>query len=91
LPFRLREAECLRHDLYGWDGSRYRAGPAFSPDLPRWDKVRLILGRGPAGSLTEYNLALTASLRGHELFTPADLREAHGLYTGSWHVYPNAG
>jgi len=43
----------------GWDGTGYQTGLASSADLLNWKKEGILLGRGPKGSVTEYNAALT--------------------------------
>ena len=63
----------------GWDGIGYRTGLASSDDLLAWRKEGLILDRGPAGSPTQYNAALTCILRDNELFGAAALRRVNGI------------
>ena len=52
----------------GWDGTGYQSGLASSDDLRNWKTEGLLLGRGPTGSVTEYNAALTCILRDNQLF-----------------------
>jgi len=75
----------------GWDRTGYRTGLASSDDLEIWQKEGLILDRGPVGSVTQYNAALTSILRENELFGPGTLRKVGGRYVGTYHAYPNAG
>lgn len=75
----------------GWDGIGYRTGLAFSDDLIRWRRHGLLIDRGPPGSVTEYNIALTSILRDNELHGPATLKKVKGRYVGTWHAYPGSG
>ena len=75
----------------GYDGTGYRTGLASSDDLKSWQKEGLILDRGPAGSPTEFNVALTSILRDNELYGPGTLRKADGRFVGTYHAYPTAG
>lgn len=75
----------------GWDGTGYQTGLASSDDLLNWKKERLLLGRGPKGSATEYNIALTNILRDNELFGPGTLKRVHGRFVGTYHAYPQPG
>lgn len=75
----------------GWDGRGYRTGLASSDDLLHWQKEGMIIDRGPAGSTTEHNVALTSILRDNELFGTGELRLMDGMYIGTYHAYPNAG
>ena len=75
----------------GWDGTGYQTGFASSDDLRNWKKEGLLLGRGPTGSVTEYNAALTCILRDNELFGPGTLKPVDGQFVGTYHAYPEPG
>ena len=75
----------------GWDGVGYQTGLASSRDLLNWQKEGLLLGRGPKGSPTEFNAALTCILRDNELFGPGILRKVNGRFLGTYHAYPDPG
>ena len=75
----------------GWDGIGYRTGLASSPDLLNWRKEGLILSRGPRGSVTEFNVAMTCILRDNELYGPGTLKKVDGRFVGTYHAYPKPG
>ncbi len=75
----------------GWDGVGYQTGLASSDDLLNWTKEGLLLGRGPRGSVTEYNMALTCIMRDNELFSSGTLKQVDGRYVGTYHAYPEPG
>jgi predicted GH43/DUF377 family glycosyl hydrolase len=75
----------------GFDGTGYRTGLAESTDLVNWTKRGLLLDRGPAGSVTQYNVALTWILRENDLFGSGAPRKINGRYMGTYHAYPGAG
>ena len=75
----------------GWDRIGYRTGLASSSDLEMWRKEGLIIDRGPSGSITQYNAALTCILRDNELFGPGVLKKVDGQFVGTYHAYPKAG
>ena len=75
----------------GWDGIGYQTGLASSDDLLSWKKERLLLGRGPKGSVIEHNAALTCILRDNELFGPGTLKRVNGRFVGTYHAYPQPG
>jgi len=75
----------------GFDGTGYRTGLATSDDLIHWKKEGLILDRGPAGSVTEYNAALTWIVRDNDLYGPGTLKKVQGRYLGTYHAYPKPG
>lgn len=79
----------------GWDGIGYRTGLAHSDDLIHWTKDGLILDRGPKGSVTEFNAALSNILRDNELFGPGTPRKVlingRERFLGTYHAYPAAG
>lgn len=90
-PFPFRHGHEWMMTYIGWDGIGYRTGLAASDDLEHWRKVGLILDRGPAGSVTEYNAALTCILRDNALFGSGALRLVDGTYIGTYHAYPGPG
>jgi predicted GH43/DUF377 family glycosyl hydrolase len=75
----------------GFDGIGYRTGLATSDDLVQWKKEGVILDRGPAGSATEYNAALTWIVRDNDLYGPGTLKKVQGRYLGTYHAYPKPG
>ncbi len=75
----------------GWDGIGYRTGLASSIDLENWTDLGMIIDRGPAGSVTEFNIAMTGMLRDNTLYGPGKLKKIDGNYIGTYHAYPNAG
>ncbi|UCH36432.1 MAG: hypothetical protein JSV65_08785 [Armatimonadota bacterium] len=75
----------------GWDGIGYRTGLASSHDLINWHREGLLIDRGPTGSATEYNAALTWILRDNDLFGSGGLKKVRGCYLGTYHAYPSAG
>jgi predicted GH43/DUF377 family glycosyl hydrolase len=75
----------------GFDGRGYQTGIAESRDLVHWSRKRLYLGRGPAGSVTEHNIALTSVLRHNALFGSGELRRYNGEYIGAYHAYSRPG
>ncbi len=90
-PF-LFEHEGRAHLLHiGFDGIGYRTGLALSDDLLHWHKEGLILDRGPQGSPTEFNVAMTWILRDNDLFGPSTLQRVGGRLLGTYHAYPAPG
>ena len=75
----------------GFDGVGYRTGLAVSQDLVHWRRRGLILDRGPAGSITEFNAAMTCILRDNDLFGGGGLKKVDGEYVGTYHAYPRPG
>lgn len=75
----------------GWDSIGYRTGLARSSDLIEWTKEGMIIDRGPEGSATEHNIALTGLLRENDLFGPARLKKIDGRFIGTYHAYPGVG
>ena len=75
----------------GWDAKGYQTGLASSEDLIHWQKEGLLIGRGPAGSPTEYNIALTCLLRDHQLYGRGELKKVRGEFVGVYHAYPDPG
>ncbi|MFH1568939.1 MAG: hypothetical protein ABIL09_13155 [Gemmatimonadota bacterium] len=90
-PFPFRHDGRYLMTYIGWDGIGYRTGLASSDDLLTWRKEGLLIDRGPAGSVMEYNVALTSILRENELFGPSSLRPVDGRYAGTYHAYPRPG
>lgn len=75
----------------GWDGIGYRTGLASSDDLVLWTREGLIIDRGPPGSVTRNNAALTWILRDNELYGDSNLIMLDGSFCGTYHAYPEAG
>jgi predicted GH43/DUF377 family glycosyl hydrolase len=90
-PFVFRRQGRFFMTFVGFDGIGYRTGLAVSDDLRNWCKEGLLLDRGPRGSVTEYNVALTWILRENDLCGSGELRRINGLYVGVYHAYPRAG
>lgn len=90
-PFLFRHKRRYYMTYVGFDGTGYRTGLASSTDLVRWEKEGLILDRGPAGSVTEFNAALTWILRDPDLFGEGTLEKIDDRYLGTYHAYPQAG
>ena len=62
-PFLFRHDGCYWMTRVGWDGAGYQTGLARSDDLLNWEKQGILIGRGPKGSVTEHNVAMTGILR----------------------------
>ncbi len=90
-PFLFRHDGRFWMTYVGFDGVGYQTGLAVSDDLVHWTKRGLLLGRGPKGSVTEYNAALTCILRDNELLGSGELKKIDGRFIGTYHAYPNAG
>ena len=75
----------------GWDQTGYRTGIASSSDLLRWERVGLLIDRGPKGSVTQFNVAMTWIARNNELFEDCCLKKVNGRYLGTYHAYPEPG
>jgi predicted GH43/DUF377 family glycosyl hydrolase len=90
-PFVFRHGRRFFMTFIGFDGIGYRTGLASSEDLIHWKKEGLLLDRGPKGSVTEFNVALTWILRENDLFGAGRLRKVHGSYLGTYHAYPKPG
>ncbi len=90
-PFPFRHGGRFWMTYVGWDGTGYQTGLAGSDDLLTWKKEGLVLGRGPQGSVTQYNAALTCILRDHALLGPSTLRRVDGRFVGTYHAYPQPG
>lgn len=90
-PFPFQHEGRFTMTFVGYDGIGYRTGLATSSDLFHWEKKGLLIDRGPAGSVTEYNVALTWILRDNALEGPGTLRRIDGRYVGTYHAYPRPG
>lgn len=90
-PFVFRHGSRFLMTYIGFDGIGYRTGLASSDDLLDWKKEGLLIDRGPKGSVTEFNVALTWILRENDLFGQGRLKRVHGKYLGVYHAYPNPG
>ena len=90
-PFLFRHEGRCYMTYVGWDTVGYQTGLASSADLVHWTKEGMILGRGPKGSPTEFNAALTCILRDNELHGPGTLKKVNGRFAGTYHAYPNEG
>ena len=51
----------------------------------------MVIDRGPKGSVTEFNAALTWIVRDNDLFGDGALKRVNGRYLGTYHAYPGAG
>ena len=90
-PFVFFHEGCYRMTFVGFDGRGYQTGMARSDDLLTWEKQGLLIGRGPAGSVTAHNVALTGLLRDNALHGPGTLKQVDGRYVGTYHAYPDPG
>jgi predicted GH43/DUF377 family glycosyl hydrolase len=90
-PFLFRHRGRYYMTYVGWDAIGYRTGLASSDDLLVWHREGMILDRGPAGSVTEFNAALTCILRDNDLFGPSGLKTVDGRIVGTYHAYPRPG
>lgn len=90
-PFLFFHDGCYWMTHVGWDGTGYQTGLARSDDLATWEKQGRIIGRGPPGSITEFNVAMTCILRDNELFGPGTLKPVNGRFVGTYHAYPKPG
>lgn len=90
-PFPFRHGGAYWMTYIGWDGIGYQTGLARSDDLVHWQKQGILLGRGPKGSATEYNVALTGILRDNALFGAGALKPVNGRFVGTYHAYPKPG
>lgn len=90
-PFVFKHGNRYGMTFVAWDGVGYQTGLAWSDDLITWEKAGIILGRGAAGSLTQYNAALTSILRDNDLNGTGELKKVNGRYVGTWHAYPKPG
>lgn len=90
-PFVFRHDGCFRMTYAGFDGEGYRTGIASSDDLIHWQRDGLLIDRGPVGSRTQYNVALTWILRDDRLHGTNELIRVDGRYLGTYHSYPHPG
>jgi predicted GH43/DUF377 family glycosyl hydrolase len=90
-PFVFKHKRRFYMTHIGFDGKGYRTGLAWSKDLLKWEKEGMIIDRGPAGSVTEFNAALTWILRDNELFGTGELKTVDGRLIGTYHAYPRPG
>lgn len=90
-PFVFRHKRRYYMTHVGFDGTGYRTGIAWSKDLVKWEKEDVILDRGPQGSPTEYNAALTWIVRDNDLFGEGTLKTFEGRFVGTYHAYPKPG
>lgn len=90
-PFPFQHEDKYWMTYVGWDGRGYQTGLASSEDLLDWKKEGLVLARGPKGSATEFNAAMTCILRDNALFGPSTLKQVEGMYVGTYHAYPEPG
>ncbi len=90
-PFVFRHKRRYYMTHIGFDGTGYRTGIAWSKDLVKWEKEGLILDRGPAGSPTEFNAALSWIVRDNDLFGEGTLKKFNGKFVGTYHAYPRPG
>ena len=90
-PFVFSIGDEYRMTFVGWDGIGYRTGWARSKDLQTWTKEGLLIDRGPRGSYTEYNVALTSLIRDNNLRGKGQARKIDGRYVGTYHCYPSPG
>jgi len=90
-PFVFRHDGRFRMTHVGFDGVGYRTGLAASDDLIHWEKQGLLVDRGPKGSVTEFNVALTWIVRENDLFGCGELKAVDGRYLGTYHAYPRPG
>ncbi len=90
-PFLFRHAGRFYMTYIGWDSIGYRTGLAVSDDLVHWEKLGVILDRGPTGSVTEFNIALTSILCDNDLRGSGELKKIDGRFVGTYHAYPASG
>jgi predicted GH43/DUF377 family glycosyl hydrolase len=90
-PFLFWHGDRYYMTYVGWDAVGYRTGLASSDDLLTWHTEGMILDRGPAGSVTEFNAALTCILRDNDLYGLSGLKQVDGRFVGTYHAYPRPG
>ncbi|MBN1351054.1 hypothetical protein JXJ21_16655 [candidate division KSB1 bacterium] len=90
-PFLFSHAGKYYMTFVGWDSIGYRTGLAVSDDLIHWEKLGMIIDRGPKGSVTEFNIAMTNILRKNDLYSSGELKRINGKFVGSFHAYPRPG
>jgi predicted GH43/DUF377 family glycosyl hydrolase len=90
-PFVFRYKRRFYMTHVGFDGVGYRTGLAASSDLIRWEKEGIIIDRGPQGSATEFNAALSWIIRDNDLFGEGRVRKIGDRFVGTYHAYPQVG
>ncbi len=90
-PFVFRHKRRYFMTHVGFDGIGYRTGIAWSTDLVKWSKEGLLIDRGPQGSPTEFNVAMSWIVRDNDLFGEGKLTRIDNRYLGTYHAYPKAG
>ncbi len=90
-PFVFRGPDRFYMTFYGFDGKGYQTGLAESDDLVNWRKVKIILPRNPASTVSRYNAALSSILREPGLRSAGRPLKANGRFVASWNAYPAAG
>lgn len=90
-PFVFRHKRRFYMTYVGFDGIGYRTGLASSGDLVKWEKEGMMLDRGPSGSTTEFNIALSWIIRDNDLFGEGRIRKIDGRFIGTYHAYPQPG
>lgn len=90
-PFPFFEEGEFYMTYIAWDGIGYRTALAKSGDLISWRDLGILIDRGPVGSVTEFNVAMTSIMRENALFGPARLKMVDGRYVGTYHAYPKPG
>ena len=90
-PFLFKHQGKYYMTYIGWDGIGYRTGIASSDDLVQWKPEGLLIDRGPKGSPTEFNIAMTWILRDNDLFGSGELKKIDEYYIGTYHAYPDPG
>ncbi len=90
-PFVFKHNDRYYMTYEGWDTIGYRTGLASSDDLISWQKEGMIIDRGPAGSPTEFNAAMTWIVRDNDLFGSGELKKINGRFLGTYHAYPSPG
>ena len=91
VPFLFRHDGRYWMTFVGFDGVGYRTGLAVSDDLVNWEKQGLLIDRGPAGSPTEFNVAMSWIIRENDLYSAGELKKFDGKYVGTYHAYPAPG
>jgi len=90
-PFLFRHDGRYRMFYVAFDGTGYRTGLASSDDLLHFERDRIVHDRGPAGSLTQFNITITSVLRDPQLLGDGDAQLIDDQLLGVWHGYPDAG
>lgn len=90
-PFVFRHKRRYYMTHVGFDGIGYRTGIAWSTNLITWTKEGLLIDRGPQGSTTEFNVAMSWIVRDNELFGDGKVKKIDDRFLGTYHAYPQAG